>query len=179
MTPEELQEIKALLISASEGVERHLLASMNDSLKNLNEKIDATAKASDDIQVLATNTFANLPAMLQERVEKALNDNVKGIIEQIGKQNEEQFKELMGGVKAGGENGGGGGLTLQNLLAQSDKLMGLVNAWRTPTTEQATAVDIDRIFNWHRLLSKLEKGGGTSDDLNTEIKGTFIPKKPE
>ena len=171
MTPEELAELKEVVSKAAEAIEGRLAESLNQGIEGLNSKIDSTKAAADEIQSKAKTALEGVPQLIQDQIEVQLKTNLKGIVEDVGNQFEERVKALGGSAGANG-----GGMSLDKLLANSDKIIGVVNAFRAPTTDQAMMSEMNLIFRWHGLLSKLEKGGGSGEDLTKQIANTFTPK---
>ena len=167
MTPEELAEIQKMVVKVAEEVESRLATSLDKAIEGINSKVESTTATASDLQAKAKVTFEALPALIQRQVENQLQD--------LTKQFEERQKELAGA----GDSGGGAGLNLNSLLANSDKIVAVVNAFRSPTTEQAMLSQMNFVMKWHSLLSKLEKGGGSGEEFTKAIASTFTPEKHE
>ena len=174
MTEEELAELQNMVAMAAKGIEDRLADSLGKAIEGINSKVEVNATASDELQSKAKVAFETLPALIQENVESQLKANFTGIVEAVGKKFEEKVKAMAGGDNSGAP---GVGLTAGSLLANSDKIIGLINAWKQPTTEAAMMGQMNLIFRWHGLLSKLEKGGGSGADVTQAISDTF--KTPE
>lgn len=161
MTEEELAQIQTMVTAAAQIVEDKLGGTLTQVVESINSKISVNEKAFDDLQVKAKTAFESLPTVIHTQVENQLAV--------LTKQFEERQKEP--GANAGGGNSGGA--LVDKLLANSDKLIGMWTAYKQPTTEAAMMGQMNLIFRWHGLLSKLEKGGGTGDDITKAIADTF------
>jgi len=163
---EQLAELQKMVTMAAGEIEGRLATSLNQAIAGINEKIDLGAAAAAELQNNAKIAFETLPNVIQENVETQLKANLKGIVEEVGKQFEGKVKE------AGGGNSGTG-ITMESILANSDKLVAVVQAFRSPTTDQAMAANMGMIFKWHGLLSKIEKGGSSGEEITKAIQDTF------
>ena len=146
MTEEEKVELQNMVTMAAQGIEERLIATFGPIIEGINKKVDLSSKASSELESKAKTAFDTLPAVIHTQVENQL-----GV---LTKQFEERQKEAGNGGQSGS---GGGGAFLDKLLANSDKLIGMWNAYKQPTTEAAMTAKMNEVFNWHRLLSKLEK----------------------
>ena len=174
MTEEELAELQNMVATAAKGIEDRLADSLGKAIEAINNKIELNATASAELQTRAKTAFETLPVLIQEHVEGQLKANLTGIIDEVGNRFEEKVKAM---AKGGGNSGAPGGLGIQDLLAHSDKIIGVINAWKQPTTEAAMMSQMQLIFRWHGLLSKLEKGGGSGQDVTQAIADTFKPQE--
>ena len=170
MTPEEMAELKSVVSQATEAIEGRLFESLTKAI----EEIKGKAAAADELQSKAKIALEAVPNLIQEQIEAQLKVNLKGIVEEVGNKFEERVKAMGGSTGANG-----GGMNLDKLLANSDKIIGVVNAFRSPTTEQAMMGQMNFVMRWHSLLSKLEKGGGSGDDVTKAIADTFTEQKQE
>lgn len=177
MELEEIAELQKMVTAAAEVVENKLADSLKEAIESINTKVDASVVASTDLQAKAKIAFEALPNMIKEHVEGTLSENIKSIGEELSKQFEGKVKAMIGA--GGGNSAGGGSMGLRDLLAESDKIIGVINAWKQPTTDQAMMGQMNLIFRWHGLLSKLEKGGGSGEDITKAIADTFTTQKPE
>ncbi len=164
MTEEEKVELQNMVTAAAQVTEERLIAIFGPIIEGINKKVEVSVKASSELETKAKTAFDTLPAVIHTQVENQL-----GV---LTKQFEERQKET-------GGNSGGGGDYLDKLLANSDKLIGMWNAYKQPTTEAAMTAKMNEVFNWHRLLSKLEKGGGSGEDVTKAIADTFAGPKQE
>jgi len=165
MTPEEMAELKSVVSQATEAIEGRLFESLTKAI----EEIKGKAAAADELQSKAKIALEAVPNLIQEQIEAQLKGNLKGIVEEVGNQFEEKMKEKLGG----GTGSNGGAVSLDKLLANSDKIIGVVNAIRSPTTEQAMMGQLNFGMKIHSLMSKLEKGGGSGDEFAKTIADTF------
>ncbi len=177
MTPEELAQLQEMVTKAAELVEGKLAASLNTAIEGINSKIETNEATTANLQATAKTAFETLPNIIQEKVENQLEGSLKVISEEIGKQFEGKMKALATGGKDG--EGAPGGLNLPYLLEKSDKIVEVINAFRSPTTEQAMMGQMAFVMKWHGLLSKLEKGGGTGDEVTKAIADTFTNQTQE
>jgi len=166
MTEEELAEMQKMITAAAGQIESKLAGTLQEVLVGVNAKVEAAEAVSSELQVKAKAAFEALPALIQKQVENQLQD--------LTKQLEEKAEAMSGGGNSGG---GGAGVNFRDLLAHSDKIIGVINAWKQPTTEAAMMGQMNLIFRWHGLLSKLEKGGGSGDDVTKAIADTFKPQE--
>jgi len=166
MTEEELAEMQKMITAAAGQIESKLAGTLQEVLVGVNAKVEAAEAVSSELQVKAKAAFEALPALIQKQVENQLQD--------LTKQLEEKAEAMSGGGNSGG---GGAGVNFRDLLAHSDKIIGVINAWKQPTTEAAMMGQMNLIFRWHGLLSKLEKGGGAGDDVTKAIADTFKPQE--
>lgn len=172
MTDEELATIQKVVTKAVEGVETKLAASLSKAIEGINTKIDLNAAAAGEIQSTVKVALEAMPHLIKEHVEGELQTNLKGIVEEVGKQFEGKFKAMTGSGA-----GSGDGMNLNNLLAHSEQIIGVINAFRSPTTEAAMLSQMNFVMKWHSLLSKLEKGGGAPDEVTKAIASTFTEKQ--
>ncbi len=171
MDEAELAQLKEMVTTAVDGVETKLADSLGKAIAGLTEKLDSTAQTGTDIQKQTKMALEAVPNLIREHVENQLQVNLKGIVEEVSNKFEEKVKVL-----AGANGGGaGGGAFVDKIIANSDKLIGAVNAFRAPTTEGALMGQMNLIFRWHGLLSKLEKGEGSGEDITKAISETFTP----
>lgn len=170
MTEEELAELQKMVTVAAEGIEGRLAASLDKTIEGINNKIDLAV----DLNAKSKAAFEAVPHLIQEHVEAQLQANLKGIVEEVGKQ----FEGKMKAITSSG-NSTGGSMGLRDLLADSDKVIGIINAVRQPTTEAAMLSQMNFVMKWHSLLSKLEKGGGAPDEITKAIASTFTTEKKE
>lgn len=161
-------EVQEMVTGAIKEAESRLLISLGDTMEGINAKLDGMAGAASEVQA----TVQSLPNLIQSQVESQLKVNLSGIIAEVGKQFEDKMKAMAGGAVADG-----GGMSLDKLLTQSDKIVSLVNAFRSPTTEQAMMGQMNFVFRWHKLLSQFEKGGGTPDEIAEQLTKTFTTQK--
>ena len=166
----QLAELQKMVAMAAKGIEDRLADSLGKVIEGINSKIELNAAASAELQARAKTAFETLPALIQEHVESQMKANFTGIVEAVSQKFEEKVKAM---AKGGGNSGAPGGLGIQDLLAHSDKIIGVINAWKQPTTEAAMMGQMNLIFRWHGLLSKLEKGGGSGQDVTEAIASTF------
>jgi len=174
MTDEEMAEIQKMVTMAAQEVEGRLATSLDKTIESLNNKIALNATAAAEVQNKAKIALETVPNLIQEQIESQLRANLTGIVEEVGKQFQAKVKEAGGNSAAPG-----GGLSLESLLAHSDKLVAVVNAFRSPTTEQAMMGQMSFVMKWHQLLSKLEKDGGSGDEFTKAIADTFTTPKQE
>jgi len=113
-------------------------------------------------------------------IEKQVQAALPGVVEQVARQ-------FQGDPGRGGAQGGAAtegaprptfGLNIGDLLAHSPQIIEIINAFRSPTTDQAIGQQMGFIMKWHGLLSKIEKGGGRPDDLTSAIGETFAKSEP-
>lgn len=175
MTPEELAELKEVVSKAAEGIELRLFESLNKAIESLDGKIASTTAAAEETQSKAKMAMEAVPNLIKEQIEAQLTANLKGIVAEVGAQFEEKMKAA-GGAGTGAD---GGPITLDKLLQNSDKIVNVVNAFRSPTTDQAMMGQMNFVMKWHQLLSKLEKGGGTGDEFTKAIADTFTQQTQE
>ncbi len=168
MTPEELAELKEVVSKAAEGIELRLADSLNKAIEDIKGK----AAAADEVQSKARTAMEAVPKLIQEQIESQLKINLKGIVEEVGNRFEERVKAMGGGTGANG-----GPITLDKLLANSDKIIGVVNAFRSPTTDQAMLGQMNFVMKWHKVLSSMEKGGGSGEDITRAIADTFTQQE--
>lgn len=176
MEPEELAQLQEMVTKAAEAIESKLAATLGAAIEGINSQFESNAAAAAEIQSQAKAALETVPHLIQEHVENQLQANLKGIVEEVGNQFEAKVKAMAGG---GSGDGAGGGMGIEKLLANSDKIIGIVNAFRSPTTEQAMMGQMAFVMKWHGLLSKLEKGGGTGDEVTKAIADTFAGQKQE
>lgn len=169
-TEPEMDGVQQLILAAASQIEGRLANTLNQAIDGINARIEANAASAIELTANAKLAIDNMPAMIQERVEGQLRVNLKGIVEEIANQFEEKVKKFAG-------DGTGGMDFLDRAMTHSDKIIGIVNALRAPTTEQAMMNQMTMIFRWHTLLSKLEKGGGSPGDVTDAIANTFA--KPQ
>lgn len=172
LTEEELAELQKVVVAAAEVIENKLTNTLKEAIEGINTKVDLGASAAADIEAKAKITFEALPKLIQEHVETQLKTNLTGIVEEVGKQFEAKVAQA-----GGGNSAGVGSMGLRDLLAESDKVINVINAWRQPTTEQAMLGQMNFVMKWHALLSKLEKGGGSGDEFTKAIASTFTTEK--
>lgn len=170
MTKEELAEIQKMVTVAAGEIEGRLATSLDKTIEGINNKIDLAV----DLNAKSKAAFETIPGLIQEQIESQLKVNLKGIVEEVGKQFEGKMKAM-----AGGGDSAGGSMGLRDLLADSDKVIAIVNAFRQPTTEAAMLAQMNFVMKWHSLLSKLEKGGGSGDEFTKTIASTFTTEKQE
>lgn len=173
MTKEELDQLKGVVSQAAEEIEGRLAESLNKAIEGLDAKIAATTAAGDALKSTATTALEALPNMIQEKIEAQLQDNLQGIVEEVGNRFEERVKAVAGAAGAGAGKNGGAGLDFSSLLGQSDKIISVINAFRSPTTDQAMMGQMNFVMKWHKLLSTMEKGGGSGEDITSAIADTF------
>lgn len=171
MDPKELAELEKMVTKAAEEIENRLSASLGKAIEGINAKVNLNVEAANELQANAKVAMEAMPNLIREHVESQLSVNLKGIVEEVGKQFEGKVKAMAGGDSAGGSMG------LRDLLAESDKIIGVINAWKQPTTEAAMLSQMNFVMKWHGLLSKLEKGGGVPDDITKAIASTFTEKQ--
>lgn len=167
-----LNELNTMVLKAAGDIENQLGEKLEAAIAGINTNIEANAAAVDEIQVKARSVIEAMPNLIQEHIEGQLKANLKGIIDNISDTFEEKVKEM-----AGGGSNGGGSLNLATLLEHSDKIIGVINAFRSPTTEQAMMGQMNFVMRWHSLLSKLEKGGGSGEEVTRAISDTFKPEE--
>ena len=175
--PDEISDLAALQRIVTEAVgaiEDRLASKIDEVMQGINSKIEANEIITAELQAKAKTAFETLPQIMQDQIQTQLQTNLKGIIEQVSTQFEEKVKAMAGEAGASG-----GGMSFDKLLANSDKIIGVVNAFRAPTTDQAMMSEMNLIFRWHGLLSKLEKGGGSGEDITKAIADTFTTPKQE
>lgn len=172
MEAEELEQLKGVVSQAAEEIEGRLAVSLNKAIEGLDAKISSAAATGEALKSTATTALEALPNLIQEKIEAQLKDNLQGIVEEVGNRFEERLKAGAGAGAGAGKNGGPG-LDFNALLGNSDKIIGVINAFRSPTTEQAMMGQMNFVMKWHQLLSKMEKGGGSGDDLTSAIAETF------
>ena len=148
----QLAELQKMVAMAAKGIEDRLADSLGKAIGGLNSKVEVNAAANAELQAKAKAAFEALPALIQENVEGQLKANLTGIVEEVGKQFEGKVKAMAGGDNSGAA---GFGLNAGSLLANSDKIIALINAWKQPTTEAAMMGQMNLIFRCHGLLSKL------------------------
>ncbi len=175
---EPLDEIRMMVAKFAEGIETRLADSLAKYAVAVDARIDQNAAATNELTSKAKAALEALPSVIQGQVETQLTANLKGIIEEVGAKFEERLKALAAGGEPGAD-GAGGGLGLQQLLSHSDQIIGIVNAFRSPTTEQAMMGQMNFVMKWHSILSKLEKGGGSGDDFTKAIADTFTQQPQE
>lgn len=173
MNEEELAELQKIAAAFAEGLESKLATKLDEAIAGIDEKIKLNAEANAALQEKAKAAFEQLPEVIKNQVAGQLQVNLKGIIEEVSNQFEEKVKALASGAGAGPD---GAGLSLNNLLAHSDQIISIVNAFRSPTTEQAMMSQMNFVMRWHSLLTKLEKGGGSGDEVTKAIADTFTEK---
>lgn len=171
MTKEELAELQKMVTVAAGEIEGRLATSLDKTIEGINNKIDLAV----DLNAKSKAAFETIPSLIQEQIESQLKVNLKGIVEEVGNQFEGKMKAMAGGNSAAP----GGGLNFESLLANSDKIVAVVNAFRSPTTEAAMLAQMNFVMKWHSLLSKLEKGGGAPDEITKAIASTFTTEKKE
>ena len=176
MTDQELEQIQKMVTVAAEEIEGRLATSMEKAIGGITEKITQQEGATKDLQAKAKAAFDNMPGIIKEHVESQLQTNLAGIVAEVGKQFEGKVKAMAGGDNS---EGAGGPLSVREVLSQSDKIVNIINAWKQPTTEAAMLSQMNFVMKWHGVLSKIEKGGGSSDELNKAIAETFITQKQE
>lgn len=163
-------EVEKMVAKAAKEAEARLVTGMAKAMEPISKKIDLAI----DLNTQSKAAFEAVPGLIKEQVANHLTENIASIGEELSKQFEGKMKAMMGG---GGDNSGGGtGLGLGQLLNQSDKIIGIVNAFRQPTTEAAMLGQMNLVMKWHSILSKLEKGGGSPDDITKQIADTFTEK---
>lgn len=177
MTDEELTELRTMVDIAAKGIEDRLIASFGTIIAGLNTKISQGEKAASDLESKATTAFNTLPVIIKTQVENQLKDLTKQL--EAGKSGdmsgggESADGESGGGAPRGGNSGGFGGFNVGELLQYAPKVIEMINAWKQPGTEQQMMGQMNLIFRWHGLLSKLEKGGGSGEDITTAVADTF------
>jgi hypothetical protein len=164
-----LSDLNNMVIKATSEIENRLSDRLEAAIAAINQNIEANAAAVSQVQSQARSALETVPALIQEHIESQLKANLENIIDQVSNTFEEKVKAMAGSI--GGN--GGGGLNLALLLENSDKLIGIVNAFRSPTTEQAMMGQMNFVMRWHQLLSKVEKGGGSGDEITRAISDTF------
>lgn len=167
-----LEDLQELVMLAAGAIEKKLVEKLDQTILSLNEKIDNNAKAALEITANAKKAMETVPNVIQEHVEAQLKSNLTGIVKEVGDQFEAKIKSY-----AGGGNGAAAGDFFEKMIGHSDKIIGIINAFRSPTTEQAMLSQMNFVMRWHQVLSKLEKGGGSGTDVTKAIAETF--KSPE
>lgn len=173
MTEEELAELQKMVAVAAEEIENRLASKLEQLTEGIYSKVTQDVETTIEDKTGKTKVVLEaLPHLIQEHVESQLKANLTGIVEEVSKQFEGKVNAM-----AGDDSAGGGGLSLDHLLKNSDKIIGVVNAFRQPTTEQAMMAQMNFVMKWHSLLSKLEKGGGSGDEVAKAIASTFATEK--
>lgn len=173
MEKEELAAIQKMMTKAVGEVEKKLATSLNNAIEGINTKVEASTKAATDLVANAKAAVQAMPNLIQEHVEAELKTNITSIVEEVGKQFEAKLKEKTGG------KGADGSLGIRDLLEHSDQVINVINAWKQPTSEQALMGQMNFIMKWHNILSKIEKGGGSGEELTSQISKTFGPEAQE
>ncbi len=146
-------------------LQKMMAAALGEVEERLGNKLTSTLGAMQEYE-------KKLGESLPTLVNSAVMANLPKIVQEVTSKVKEEFAEVISNNQ-GNSAAPGGGLTMENLLSHSDKLIGLVNAFRSPTTEQAMLGQMNFVMKWHSLLSKLEKGGGSGDDVTKAIASTF------
>lgn len=171
---EQLDELQKMAAAFAEGIETRLADRLDKAIGVINNKIELNAAATAEMTAKAKTALDAVPHLIQEHVENQLQANLKGIVEEVGNQFEKKVEAMAGGGNSGTP---GSGMSLRELLSNSDKIIGVINAWKQPTTEQAMLSQMNFVMKWHSLLSKLEKGGGSGDEFTQAIASTFTEKQ--
>lgn len=175
LSPESAKIVEAVEGGISDRLDS-IVAGINQTLASLNQALKKNAEDIAAIQQKNQNTFAALPDIINDHLSKAL----PAIQQEIGSQLGEKLKAtLEAGGGAGGGNGAGGGLSVQGIAKIAPQIIEIINAWKQPTTEQAMMGQMQNIFKWHQLLTKLEKGGGSASDITSQIADTFNPAEKQ
>jgi hypothetical protein len=179
-TPEaNIQAVDPQLLQIINYAMGKIQGNFNDAIKSVKESLH---QEINTIRAQTSESLKGAPDLIRETVEVQLQGHIKGIIQEISSQFEEKFKQYTGAGGGGGGGGGGGngaGLSLNQILANSDKIIGVINAFRSPTTEQAMMSQMSNVLKWHKVFSSIEKGGGNVDDLTTNIASTFATDKQQ
>lgn len=171
MTEQELAELRKMVDIAARGIEDRLITSFGGIIAGLNEKIALSDKAASELETKAGKAFESLPVIIKTQVENQLQDLTKQLeARQAGPGDDGEGKPAGG---AGGASGGFGGFSVGELLKNGPQIVELIKAWRQPGTEQQMMGQMNLIFRWHGLLSKLERGGGSGEDISKTIADTF------
>lgn len=174
MTDEERAELQEMVGKVAEGIENRLADTLKEAIGSISEAVGENKTAVTKIENKAKLAFETLPTLIQEQVETRMKANVTSIIEELGKQYKGKVAEL------GGNNEGAiAGFGLRELLAHSEQIIAVIQAWKQPTTEQAMLAQMNFVMKWHALLSKVEKGGGTPDEITQRITETFATPAKE
>lgn len=174
MTKEELDQIQKMMTQGAEAIEKKLATSLNQAIAGINEKVDNNAAAAAEIVANAKAAVSTMPNLIQEHVEAQLKTNITSIVKEVGKQFEGKLRDATGGKGADG-----GSMGIRELLGQSDQIINIINAWKQPTSEQALMGQMNFIMKWHNILNKIEKGGGSGEELTAQIGKTFGPETQE
>lgn len=172
LTKEELAALQKMMAKAVDEIETKLATSLNNAIEGINTKVDNSAAAAAEIVANAKTAVTTIPNLIQEHIEAQLKTNITSIVEEVGKQFEAKLMEKTGGKTDGS-------LGVRDLLDHSDQIINVINAWKQPTSEQALMGQMNFIMKWHGILNKIEKGGGSGEELTTQISKTFGPEAKE
>lgn len=169
MVTETVGEVENRLADKLQEIAGAIHENVNKIAGELKRLQEAQASQATQIQ----ETLEAAPKMIQEEIQIQLKANVAGIVA--------EYKKQMGGKAAvttpdneqSGAAPGLGGLSIDGLLGHADKIVELINAFRSPTTDQAMMSQMNFVIKWHNILNKIEKGGGTGEELTKQIAETF------
>lgn len=177
--PDNTEKVAESLV---EKVQGRLSAQLSESVEAIKGMVAAGAQPVDVEKII--NGVANTlkPTIIEvakNTVSEAFVANSKALTSEVYRVMDARFNELKTAASGNGEGSAsavisGTKLDIGNLVAQllanADGISKLVAAFRgTGGADQQIASQLQTIFRWHNVLTKLESGKATSEELTKGI----------
>jgi hypothetical protein len=109
---------------------------------------------------------------IEKQLRGQINTEFQGVVPKVITTLQEKAQEMGGGAPVAGHGGGLGS------LLTPDVVKALIDKFLSPSQPEASiAGKLNEILRWHNVLSKIEKGGASGEEITKAISDAANPPK--